>query len=261
MRPPLASILALARVSHYILVFPSFVTRSNLSSFATGSSIRAESRLSGFCAFFPLVSLLVHFYWCPFSSAPISLLLFSVCRLLSASEGFPCSFYTSLSCRLAFLSPLGLFLFLFLRLSLSPLRVFPAPFFSRCYFYCSLSILLLFTFLFYLIYCVLFHLLGRDSGKFSRLLLQVFSFDSSSPLRPLRMASLSIPAGPLCPGDTIACPLPYRLLHEPVVMVWSAHSHIGRCSCGDSGFIVWSALSFSWVSGCSAASPLVGRSP
>ena len=42
-------------------------------------------------------------------------------------------------------------------------------------------------------------------------------------------------------------------------MVWSAHSHIGRCSCGDSSFIVWSALSFSWLSGCSAASHRVGR--
>ena len=29
-------------------------------------------------------------------------------------------------------------------------------------------------------------------------------------------------------------PLPYRLHYEPVVMVWSSHSHIGRCSCGDS---------------------------
>ena len=42
-------------------------------------------------------------------------------------------------------------------------------------------------------------------------------------------------------------------------MVWSAHSHIGRCSCGDSRFIMWSALSLRWLSGCSAASRLVGR--
>ena len=79
-----------------------------------------------------------------------------------------------------------------------------------------------------------FHFLGRDSGKFSRLPPQVFSFSSSLPLRPLRLASSSIPASPLCPGDTIACPLPYRLRNELVVMVWSTHSLIGRCSCGDS---------------------------
>ena len=87
---------------------------------------------------------------------------------------------------------------------------------------------------FILIKCVFIPLLGRDSGKFSRLPPQVFSFSSSSPLRPWRLASSSIPAGPLCLGDTIAFPLPYRLRNEPVVMVWSTHSHIGRCSCGDS---------------------------
>ena len=65
-----------------------------------------------------------------------------------------------------------------------------------------------------------FILLGRDSGKFSRLLPQVSSFGSSAPLRPLRLASSSIPYGPLCPWDTVACPLPYRLLCiDPVVMV------------------------------------------
>ena len=102
--------------------------RSNLSSFAMGSSLRAESRLSGF---------FVHsFPWFRFLSTSLGVfsrllrflsLLFSVCRLLSASEGFPCSFYTSLSCRLAFPSMLGLFLFLFLRLSLSS-SGFPSSF-------------------------------------------------------------------------------------------------------------------------------------
>ena len=130
-------------------VFPSFVTRSYLSSFATGSSLRAESSVGVFVHSFP---------WFHFLSTSLGVLsrllrflslLFSVCRLLSASEGFPCSFYTSLSCRLAFPSTLGLFLFLFLRLSLSS-SGFPSSFFSHCYF-CSLSILLLFTFLFYLI--------------------------------------------------------------------------------------------------------------
>ena len=50
-------------------VFPSFVTRSNLSSFATGSSLRAESRLSGFsCILSP-----------GFASCPLLLVSFLVC--------------------------------------------------------------------------------------------------------------------------------------------------------------------------------------
>ena len=50
-------------------VFPSFVTRSNLSSFATGSSLRAESRLSGFsCILSPGVT-----------SCPLLLVSFLVC--------------------------------------------------------------------------------------------------------------------------------------------------------------------------------------
>ena len=50
-------------------VFPSFVTRSNLSSFATGSSLRAESRLSGFsCILTP-----------GFTSCPLLLVSFLVC--------------------------------------------------------------------------------------------------------------------------------------------------------------------------------------
>ena len=50
-------------------VFPSFVTRSNLSSFATGSSLRAESHLSGFsCILSP-----------SFTSCPLLLVSFLVC--------------------------------------------------------------------------------------------------------------------------------------------------------------------------------------
>ena len=59
--------------------FPSFVTRSNLSSSATGSSLRAESPLSVVRAFFLMGSLLVCFSWCPFSYVPISLLPSSLC--------------------------------------------------------------------------------------------------------------------------------------------------------------------------------------
>ena len=47
------------------------------------------------------------------------------------------------------------------------------------------------------------------------------------PRRPLQL-------WPLCPWWLHRFPLPYRLQFEPVVMVWSTHSHIGRCSCGDS---------------------------
>ena len=50
------------------------MTRSNLGSFATGSSLRAESPLSVVRAFFLRGSLLVCFSWYPFSSVPISLL-------------------------------------------------------------------------------------------------------------------------------------------------------------------------------------------
>ena len=54
--------------------FPSLVTRSNLSSFAMGSSLRAESPLSVVRAFFLRGSLLVCISWYPFSYVPISLL-------------------------------------------------------------------------------------------------------------------------------------------------------------------------------------------
>ena len=59
--------------------FPSFVTRLNLSSFATGSSLRAEPPLSGVHAFFIRGSLLVCFSSYPFSYVPISLLPSSCC--------------------------------------------------------------------------------------------------------------------------------------------------------------------------------------
>ena len=38
------------------------------------------------------------------------------------------------------------------------------------------------------------------------------STDSSQPYRTLRLAPPSIPSGPLCPWNIVACPLPYRLL-------------------------------------------------
>ena len=158
MCPSLAPILALARVSHYILLFfpPLWLGRVLVPS-RRGPPSGPSLVCRGFRAFFPLVSLLVHFSWCPFSSAPISLLLFSVCRLLSASEGFPCSFYTSLSCRLAFPSTLGLFLFLFLRLSLSSsgfsqLLLFPLLFLLFSFHPVAVHLSVLFNLMFYFHY-------------------------------------------------------------------------------------------------------------
>ena len=170
--------------------------------------------------------------------------------------GFPCSFFTSLSCRLAFLTPLILFLFLFLRLSLSSWGFSQLILFPLFFLVFSFHPVAVHLSAFNLIDYVFFLLLRRDSGKFSRLPPQVFSFSSSSPLRPLRLASSSIPTGPLCPGDTIACPLPYRLRNEPVVMVWSTHSHIGRCSCGDS----WVHLFVSFDARCVLGIPSLARS-
>ena len=247
------------------LFWPSLGFLTTFLFFPPGASVEsqflrdgAESLLSGFSYILSHGSLLVHFSLC------ISRLLRFLLPYLGVSVsvcfgGFPCSFFTSLSCRLAFPAPLILFLFLFLRLSLSHLGVFQLILFPLFFLVFSSHPVAVHLSAFILIDYVFFLLLGRDSGKFSRLPPQVFSFSSSSPLRPLRLASSSVPAGPLCPGDTIAYLLPYRLRYEPVVMVWSAYSHIGQCSCGDSRFIVWSALSLRWLSGCSAASHLVGR--
>ena len=176
--------------------FPSFVTRSNLSSFATGSSLRAESPLS-------VVSCILSH---GFASCPLLLVSFLICSDFSPSFSSLCLGGSSLR----FLFPLvagwhsrlHLFCLSSSFLRLSPLRGFPSSFLLQ----------LLFSLVLFPSSCC--------SGKFSRLLPQVSSFGSSAPLRPLRLASSSIPYGPLCPGDTVACPLPYRLLCiDPVVMV------------------------------------------
>ena len=138
--------------------------------------------------------LVAPFPWFPFLSPSMGVFLvcsdLSPCFLsvlvTSAAEGFHCSLYTSLRCRLAFPSPLPLFLFLFMRLSLSS-SGFPGSLFSRRSFYCSLSILYLFTFIVYFISYVFIQLLGRDSGKFSRLSpsgLQLQFFIASSAVAP-----------------------------------------------------------------------------
>ena len=167
-----------------------------------------------------MVSLLVHFSCCPFSSVPISLLPSLRC------VGSPLLRRVFLGVSLPLLvvgwhSRLRLFCLSSSFLWLSPLQGFPSSFLLQLsfslvlfpYSCCSPVNFIYFTVLSFI-------LLGRDSGKFSRLLPQVSSFGSSAPLRPLRLASSSIPYGPLCPWDTIAYPLPYRLLCiDPVVMV------------------------------------------
>ena len=114
--------------------FPSFVTQSNLSSFATGSSLRAESPLSVvscllFHSFASCPLLLLSFLFCSGFSHSFS----SLCRFPSASSGLPCgSLYLSSlpvgipfgACFICLLRFCGFLLF----------GVFPAPFFSSCQF-------------------------------------------------------------------------------------------------------------------------------
>ena len=114
--------------------FPSFVTRSNLSSFTTGSSLRAKSPLSVVRSFFLMVSLLVRFSLVSFLFCSVFSPSFSwLCGFPSASSGLPWGFSTSLRCRLAF-PVCACFV------SLPPfccsllLGVFPAHFFSGCNF-------------------------------------------------------------------------------------------------------------------------------
>ena len=166
-----------------------------------------------------MVSLLVRFSWCPFSSLPISLLPSLRCvgspllrqvflgvslRLLVAGWLPVCACFVSLPCFC------GSLLF----------GVFPAPFFSVVVFSCSISIQLLLAYKFPLIYCAFFHFVGARLWEVPSPPPSGLQLRSSAPLRPLRLASSSIPYGPLCPWDAVSCPLPYRLLCiEPVVMV------------------------------------------
>ena len=103
--PPLAPILALAQVSHYFSVFPSWC----LGRISVPSRRGPPSGPSLFCGDFRTFFPMVHFL-----STSLSVFLvcsnssfhFSVCPILSASEVFPCSFFPYLSCRLAFPAPL-----------------------------------------------------------------------------------------------------------------------------------------------------------
>ena len=138
------------------------MTQSNLSSFATGSSLQGESPLSvvscllshGFASC-PL--LLVSFLFCSVFSHSFSWL----CGFPSASSGLPKGFSTSLRCRLAFPSALVLFLF-FVSAALSSwgfsqLLSSPVAFFS-----CSIPIQLQLAYKFPLIYCAFFPFVGGE---------------------------------------------------------------------------------------------------
>ena len=160
-------LLALLGYVPAFFCFTSFVTRSNLSSFSTGSSLQAESLLSVFSCIVLMVSLLVRYSWCPFSSVPISLLPSLSC------VGYPLLRRVFLEVSLpllvaGWLSRLHLFCFYSSFLRLSPLQGFPSSFLFPLLFLLFsfhpvavlLSILLLFSFPFHLIYCAFFHFIG-----------------------------------------------------------------------------------------------------
>ena len=212
------------------LFWPSLVFLTTFLFFPPGASVESQFLRDGVLppGRVSSVGVFVHsFPW--FTSCPLLLMYFSSASFVSVLLSEALSFILGFS-------QLLLFPLFFIVFSSHPVVVHLSAF--------------------KLIISVFFLLLGRETGKFSRLPPQVFSFSSSSPLRPLRLASSSIPAGPLCPGDTIACPLPYRLRNEPVVMVWSTHSHIGRCSCGDS----WVHLFVSFDDRCVLGIPSLARS-
>ena len=197
------------------------MTRSNLSSSVTGSSLQAESPLSVDSY------LLSHgFDSCPLVFGILPLLDSLLSLLLLLLSGFPLCFVGS---SLGFLSLSSL------PVGVSRLRLFVSLTPFCCSPYCGgfpHTLILGYRFLLFYSCAVAvalsnsFNLFSfhyywrRHSGKFSRLLPQVFSFASSVPLRLLHLASSSIPYGPKCPWDSVACPLPYRLLYiEPVLIV------------------------------------------
>ena len=238
--PPLSPLLCrlfLAKALRFFL-FTSLLTRSNLSSFATGSSLWAESVRSAvsFASFSSVLTVFVRMYmvlllfWsflflflsrrchmgCPLLRhlfvVPLPLSLFS-CGLAPSGRravfpSFPSLFYSvflpGIFCSLLFLRVqlcclINVLLWLYL-LSFSWRQAsgkFPSPpailqlqFSSAAIGRCSWRLHL----------SPLVHCVHGDSTN------------SSQPCRMLRLAPPSIPSGPLCPWNSIACPLPYRLL-------------------------------------------------
>ena len=152
-------------------------------------------------SFLVLLALVRFLVWVFFSSS-FSLLS----RFLSSHSCLPWSFSTSLSSwRVCiFPSPLGFFF----SYSLPLLSASSAA----TLFSCSIPVRLQLCYTFTLICYTLSPYRRRETSKFPRLPPHFFSFDSSVPRRLLRLAHPSIPAGSLCPWDSVARPLPYRVL-------------------------------------------------
>ena len=243
-RPPRPLFFASFGYVLAFFLFASFVTRSNLSSFAKESSLREESPLSvvaysispglGSCPLvfgtLPLLDILLSFLllseWVTLLFI-VSFLEFFYLSLFVEDLHFPVCICFCFSYCLLLLSPLGDFLS-------SLLMQLP---FSLVLFTCGCSCvihLLYFVVLSFLIVggetlvsslasslrssaSILQCLLGRCAWRrpLSPLVRCVHGDNStSSPtLGPLRLAHPSIPAGPMCPWDSVACPLPYRLLY------------------------------------------------
>ena len=177
---------------------------SNLSSFATGSSLQAVSHLS----------VVAYRLSCGFGSCPLGfgklpclgillsfILLFVewiTLLLLVSSLAFLClSLFVE---GLHFPVCIWVFFSYSLLLLLSSWGFSQFTFSAVTFFSCSIPVRLQLCYTVTLICCPFFpYRWRRGSGTFPRLLPQFFSFDSSVPLRPLRLASSSIPSGPLWP--------------------------------------------------------------
>ena len=185
-----------------LFLFASFMTRSNLGSFATGSSLQAECSLSVVASVCLVVWVL-----CPLVFGPIPLLVILLSFLLLFVEGVPIFCVVSFlgfpyisSLEVFICSSVVFFLLLLPSAALSSYGVFSAPPFCGCRFLLLYSRAVAVVFSISLFCCTFFPYSWRQgSGKFPHLLPQFISIDSSVPLRPLCLASSSIPSGLLCP--------------------------------------------------------------
>ena len=188
-----------------LFLFNSFVTRSNLSSFATGFSLWAESALS--VVAFVSVSCLGGLY--PLVLGPFHVLVVS--PPLSAALGrveCPLRHFTPLGSSPSLSIPWGfvpsstrLPFLLFFLVVLSQLSEYFCGLFYSCgcccvvMFLCRCCCLLnLFSFI-----VISFITVGGKPLASSPRLPSFFGFSSSGHIRPMRLASSPIPSGPLCP--------------------------------------------------------------
>ena len=173
-------------------LFASFVTRSNLSCFSLGSSLWAES---------PLLVVAYHLSR-GLGSCP---LVFGTLPLVSILLSFLLLFVEWVTLLYVVSSLEFLYLSLFVGCLLFPVCIcfsFSWRFSQLTYvvaiFSCYIHVRLQLCYTFTLFCCTFFpYRCSRETSKFPRLLPQFFSFDSSVHLRPLHLASSSIPSGPL----------------------------------------------------------------